>query len=640
MIEFRQVSKRYGAQEVLCGVSFRVNPSERIGIIGPNGGGKSTLFSLIDGTIEPDKGEILLPKKHRLGHVHQQVGVGDMTVSLLEYAERSIPGLEQIAKKISSLEAELETVEESRRSALIQRVGTLQSEFEHLGGYEMRNRAEAALSGLGFTEEEHHRPFGEFSGGWQMRAELARTLIGYPDTLLLDEPSNYLDVPAVEWLNRFLKTFRGTLLLISHDRYLLESLTDLTLEVMHGQATRYAGGFSYYVETKEGRLLQQDAARKAQERKRAQMERFIDRFRAKNTKASQVQSRIKMLDRIEEVDLPREEDSIPRIQIALPPHCGNEVVRLERMGHAYHGANRVLQGIDLSIQRGEKLGLVGYNGMGKTTLLRVLSGSIAPSEGRLILGHQVVVGYQSQDFAETMPPAWSASRVVKSASPDSSEKEIRTILGSFGFSGEAVEKEVSVLSGGEKIRLAFARLFVRPPNFLVLDEPTTHLDLNGRRALETALQAYQGTICLVSHDIEFLRAVADGIIAMTPPGITRYAGGYDYYFEKSAAEDFVPCAGSSSRLPARHDKKAQRQQRAQERELLRARQMTLKRTIRDSEETIEALEKEQQVLLGQLSEDEGINYAEANRRLREIQAELEIEGGRWEEAVEALDALE
>ena len=280
------------------------------------------MFSLIDGTIEPDKGEILLPKKHRLGHVHQQVGVGDMTVSLLEYAERSIPGLEQIAKKISSLEAELETVEESRRSALIQRVGTLQS-----------------------------------SGGWQMRAELARTLIGYPDTLLLDEPSNYLDVPAVEWLNRFLKTFRGTLLLISHDRYLLESLTDLTLEVMHGQATRYAGGFSYYVETKEGRLLQQDAARKAQERKRAQMERFIDRFRAKNTKASQVQSRIKMLDRIEEVDLPREEDSIPRIQIALPPHCGNEVVRLERMGHAYHGANRVLQGIGPERRRKNPTGL-------------------------------------------------------------------------------------------------------------------------------------------------------------------------------------------------------------------------------------------------------------------------------------------
>jgi ATP-binding cassette subfamily F protein 3 len=637
MIEFRQITKRYGPQEVLSDVSFRVNQSERIGIVGPNGGGKSTLFALIDQTIEPDKGDILLPKQHRLGHVHQQLHGGGMELSLLEYTEQSVPGLDAIAREISDLEHQLAEEAEQKRPRLMQRIGDLQARYEHLGGYEMRNRAEAALSGLGFAEAEHTRPFREFSGGWQMRAELARTLIGYPDTLLLDEPSNYLDVPAVEWLSRFLKAYSGTLLLISHDRYLLESLSDLTLEVSHGQVTRYAGGYSYYVATKEGRLVQLEAAQKSQDRKRAQMERFIERFRSKNTKASQVQSRIKMLDRIEQVEVPRETFGASRIQIAAPPHCGNEIVRLEKVSHSYDAIHWVLRDIDFSIERGEKLGLVGYNGMGKTTLLRILSGGIEPAEGQRILGHNVVEGYQSQDFAETMPPAWSAIRVVKSASPDATEKEVRTILGSFGFSGPTVEKEVSVLSGGEKIRLAFARLFIRPPNFLLLDEPTTHLDLPGRRALEAALKAYEGTICLVSHDIEFVRNVADGIIAMTPPGITRYLGGYDYYCEKAITPGLELPDTPRQPAPAQEDKKTERRKRAQQREKNRARQLEVKRAMRKAEKKIEALESEQKSLVEQLSEDESLDYAATNRRLSEIQAELEIESAAWEEAVEALN---
>ncbi len=642
MIEFQQVTKRYGPQEVLSDVSFRINQSERIGIVGPNGGGKSTLFALIDQTIEPDKGDVLLPKQHRLGHVHQQLNGTGMELSLLEYTERSIPGLDSIAREISDLEHKLVGEVEQKRPRLMQRIGDLQAKYEHLGGYEMRNRAEAALSGLGFAETEHGRPFREFSGGWQMRAELARTLIGHPDTLLLDEPSNYLDLPAVEWLSRFLKTYSGTLLLISHDRYLLEALSDLTLEVTHGQVTRYAGGYSYYVATKEGRLTQLEAAKKTQDRKRAQMERFIERFRSKNTKASQVQSRIKMLDRIEQVEVPRDTFNASRIQIATPPQCGNEIVRLETVSHSYDESTWVLRDIDLSIERGEKLGLVGYNGMGKTTLLRILAGQIKPAEGEWVLGHNVVEGYQSQDFAETMPPAWSAIRVVKSASPEATEKEVRTIMGSFGFSGPTVDKEVSVLSGGEKIRLAFARLFVRPPNFLLLDEPTTHLDLPGRRALEAALTVYSGTICLVSHDIEFVRAVCNGIIAMTPPGITRYLGGYDYYSEKvvSPVSAQEPAKTQRPSAPVLQDKKAERKKRAEQREKSRSRQMKAKRSIREAEKKIEALESEQNSLVDQLSEDESLNYATTNRRLSEIQAELEIESAAWEKAVEALDEFE
>ena len=636
MIEFLQVTKRFGPQDVLVDVSFRIQLAERVGIVGPNGGGKSTLFALIDGTAQPDKGEVNLPRRHRLGHVHQHVSAHEGAATLLAYTERSLPGLERIAGAIAALEAELSGAEEGRRAGLLSRLGELEAEFEHLGGYEMRTRAEAALSGLGFSEEEFHRPFTAFSGGWQMRAELARTLIGQPDTLLLDEPSNYLDVPAVEWLRRFLRGFPGTLLLVSHDRFLLESLTDLTLEVNHGAVTRYAGGYRYYIRERDARRAQLEAAHKAQSRKRAQMERFVERFRAKNTKASQVQSRIKMMARTEWVDLPPGLSEVPKIRIAPPPHCGAEVLRLEQIGHRYDGGAWVLRGIDLSLQRGDKIALVGYNGMGKTTLLRILAAQVDPAEGKVVTGHRVVVGYQSQDFAETMPPDRSAFRIVKSAGDDATDKEVRSILGGFGFSGEGVEKPCGVLSGGEKIRLAFARLFIRPPNCLILDEPTTHLDLNGRRALESALASYQGTVCLVSHDIEFVRHVAKQIIAMTPPGITRYAGGYDYYCEK---RETSPGAGepAGATSPGGTDRRALRKARAQQRQAVQAQQTAVKRRIRKAEGRMEALRAEQATLAERMEGGGNVDYAETNRKLKEIQAELEIETQAWETAVEEME---
>ncbi|MCK5676046.1 MAG: ABC-F family ATP-binding cassette domain-containing protein, partial [Verrucomicrobia bacterium] len=507
---------------------------------GPNGAGKSTVFGLLGGDIEADKGDVVLPKNTRLGYLHQQLNPHAVDQNLLDYTENAIPELKTIPVRIHELESQMETLQPAEKTRALKQIGNLQHEFEHLGGYEMRTRAEAALCGLGFHVAEFEKPFASFSGGWQMRAELARTLIANPDLLMLDEPSNYLDLPAVEWLQKFLRAFEGTMLLVSHDRYLLRSLATATLEIAGGRTTRYQGGYDYYLKEREDRIVHQLAAKKNQDREREQIESFIRRFRAKSTKASQVQSRIKQLEKMERIEAPATIANLSKIRLADPPHSGHEIIRLEGSGVTYDQQRWIFQGLDLNINRGEKVALVGYNGMGKTTLLRTLAGALPLSAGKRVLGHKVVVGYQSQDFAETMPPGKSVFHIVKEGNPAATESDVRKLLGGFGFSGDTVEKRCEILSGGEKIRLAFARLFIDPPNFLLLDEPTTHLDVNGREALESALKDYKGALCVVSHDVTFVRNIAEHIIAIDQTGVSRYPGGYDYYLEKLETRNLKP----------------------------------------------------------------------------------------------------
>ena len=404
MIDFIQVSKQFGTQDVLKSVTFRINAGDRIGIVCPNGAGKSTIFSLISRDVEVDQGEIALPKHTRIGYLHQQLNPHAVERNLLAYTEDSIPELKTIPDRIHALEAEMQNLEGQEKERALKRIGDMQHEFEHLGGYEMRTRAEAALCGLGFHVEEFEKPFSSFSGGWQMRAELARTLIANPDLLMLDEPSNFLDLPAVEWLQKFLRAYEGTMLLVSHDRYLLRSLATVTIEIAGGNATRYQGGYDYYLREREERILHQLAAKKNQDREREQIESFIRRFRAKSTKASQVQSRIKQLEKMETIEAPATVVNNSKIRLADPPHSGHEIIRLEQGGMTYDGTRWIFKTLDLNINRGEKIALVGYNGMGKTTLLRSLAGALDLSEGKRVVGHKVVIGYQSQDFAETMPP--------------------------------------------------------------------------------------------------------------------------------------------------------------------------------------------------------------------------------------------
>jgi ATP-binding cassette, subfamily F, member 3 len=634
MIDFIQVSKRFGTQKVLDNVSFRVNAGEHIGVVGPNGAGKSTVFSLITGELPADSGGITMPKNTRLGHLHQQLHAHAQDGSLLDYACNAIPPLKTMEAEIHRIEHDLPDASGTEQARLLHRLGDLQHEFEHLGGYDMTSRAEAALSGLGFKESEFTESFRSFSGGWQMRAELVRTLIARPDVLLLDEPSNYLDLPAVEWLQRFLRGFDGTMLLISHDRYLLESLTGRTLEISGGSAVKYAGGYSYYIKERKQRHMQQEAAYRNYQEQKEHLESFISRFRAQATKAAQVQSRIKMLEKIDVVKAPAAAPNLSKLRIPPPPHCGAHILSVENLGFSYDGSRWILRDVNLEIGHGQKIALVGYNGMGKTTLLRLLAGTLTPQLGTRKAGHNVVPGYQSQDFAETMPPDQSLLNIVRNANSSVSERDVRGLLGSFGFSGDAVNKPSGVLSGGEKIRLAFARIFINPPNFLLLDEPTTNLDIHGREALEKAVRDYQGTVCFVSHDVAFVRGAADRIVSIGRDGVTSWPGGYDYYLEKLDAGNLNPETGKpetpkETPQPSSLNPQAARKARAQERET--------QKILRRMEKEMETLHAQQRQLCDQLgSGNPELDYAALNIRLSEVTKKLTALEAKWLEEADRL----
>ncbi len=650
MLDFQGVSVHYGHQDVLTDVTFRVNKGDRIGVVGPNGSGKSTLFKIILGEMSTDKGELIIESDPRIGFTRQNPEPDTPEETLLEYSLRGIPGLSEMEAEMTELEQDLTDPQKMKR------YGELQTRFEHLGGYDIETRVKIALGGLGFTVDEFTKPFKSFSGGWRMRAELSRVLASKPDLLLLDEPSNYLDLPAVDWLQKFLKAYDGTLMLISHDRYLLRTLTNIIVEVDAGTATRYEGNLDYYLTEREVRYEHLKAAKENQDHHREQLQRFVDRFRAQATKAAQAQSRQKLIDKIDEerIVLPKRYTNSGRLRLAEPPPSGIEMFRCENLGFSYAPSPRfVFRGLEFNITRGDKVALIGYNGLGKTTLMRIIAGTRPATEGKAVLGHNVVPGYLSQEFAETIPPDLSVYRNAKNAwdaHGGGPEKIFRNQLGAFGFDENDVEKPAGVLSGGEKIRLAFLRLFLTAPNFLLLDEPTTHLDLDGRRLLQEALQQYKGTILLVSHDIDFVRAVATSILEITRDGLNKYPGGYDYYCEKKLekevgvgerkkkdSDDHSPTPTTRSNSLT---SKELRQQRAAERAKIAPRVKELKKRVETAEKKIDEL----QAALDAASEElfnpkPTTDFAAKNREVRTLQFEIDRYTADWEEAATELESI-
>ncbi len=448
----------------------------------------------------------------------------------------------------------------------------------------------------------------------------------------------------MEWLRDYLKAYAGTLLLISHDRYLLNSLTAVTLEVMGGRVTRYNGNYAQYVQERESRHEQLLAQQRNIDRRREQLERFVDRFKYKATKAAQAQSRQKMLDRLEEVEVPQIVVKTPKIVLPPPPRSGQEVVRIEDGYFSYDGTTDVLQGIDLRLERGVKAAFVGLNGMGKTTLLRLIAGKMSLRSGRLVVGHGVAIGYQSQDYAETMNGDISVFDTVRQVSGDRSDGELRNLLGSFGFAGEAVDKRVQVLSGGEKVRLALARLLLRPNNFLLLDEPTTHLDIYAREALEEALRDYPGTLCLVSHDIAFVRNLATTVFALSGGKVTRYYGNYDYYREKLHEQELLrqgvalPQPTLADTRPSSLGRRDRKREEAQIRTEFGRERRQWEQAVAAAETECEALESEQADICDALAAARpGTDFAALNRRLAAIKDDIEAATSRWEAAAAALD---
>ncbi|MBO4630633.1 MAG: ABC-F family ATP-binding cassette domain-containing protein [Lentisphaeria bacterium] len=641
MIDFSGICKSYGKQDIFNNVSFRINPGERVGIVGPNGMGKTTMFQILTGEISPDKGDVVIPKKARLGYLRQQLDYYDPEEKLIDFVCAAEGELGQIVQRIHELEKQIAAGNNSPSE--LNTLGHLQSAFEAQGGYDLKHKAAAALAGLGFRESDLERKMGDFSGGWQMRGCMAKTLLAEPDILLLDEPSNYLDTPAVEWLRKRLKSFAGTLMMISHDRFLLNSITNITLEVNGGHVTRYAGNYSFYTRERVERQRHAEAAQENIDRERDRLERNINRFRAKATKAAQVQSWIKMLDKLEDADLPQDLHFKGTIRIPEPPHSGAETVRLEDAAFSYDGKRKIFEHVNLSFQRGDKVGIIGYNGMGKTTLLKVLAGRLTPTEGSHTLGHKVITGYQAQEFAELLTPEMSAFDIVREAAGGLvPSQRIREILGSFGFSGENAEKRCAVLSGGEKIRLCFARIFVNPPNFLILDEPTTHLDIAAREALQQAINQFSGTVCLVSHDIEFIRGTVKTIVEMRTGGVRQFSGGYDYYMERIAAEqNNAEKSGIQESASATSDsKKDQRRERARKRQEMSQEKRRLEKETGELEKFISDAEAEKAKLMEQwMVPQQGFDFAANQKRLAELEIDIAAATEKWEKSASELEEL-
>jgi len=530
MIAFQQVAKFQGKRFLFKDANFQINPGERVGLVGYNGAGKSTLFRMIVGEEAVDEGSITIPERFTVGYFSQNPAA-EVELSVLECAMAGAHEVHTLGQRIEELSHRLSDPDLADMDVVLEELGEAQSAFEALGGYDLEQRAQEILSGLGFSMADQQSKVGEFSGGWRMRIELARVLLRKPDALLMDEPTNHLDVETIIWLEEFLDRYPGAIFMTSHDRDFMNRLVSKIVAVEHGGITVYSGNYDFYVNESATRLANLEAAAKRQEKALEKEEEFIARFKARASHAAQVQSRVKMIEKMDRIEVPKEARAVD-FQWPACPRSGDIVATISGVGKTY-GDKQVLENIDLQIKRLDRVAFLGVNGAGKSTLLKIIAQQIAADSGECKLGASLSVGYFAQHQTEILKPEMTVYEAVQEVAPTTSRASIQNILGSLLFSGDDVEKQISVLSGGEKTRLVLARILANPVNFLILDEPTNHLDIRTREVLLEALQQFEGTLVFVSHDRHFLRDVATKVILIDQGHTSEYLGGLPEFLEKN-----------------------------------------------------------------------------------------------------------
>src|ERR1700749_4654158 len=521
MISFARISKQYGRQILFVDTSFQLNPGEKVGLVGPNGAGKTTVFRMIVGEESPDEGEVSVPKKLTIGYFRQDVE----EMSGRSVLDEAIAGSGRAGDLHHELEALQHALEDPARAdemeTILARFGDVQEEYEHLGGYTLEAQAREVLHGLGFADDQIDGDVGALSGGWKMRGALARVLLGKPDVLLMDEPTNHLDIESIIWLEQFLRSYSGAMLMTSHDREFMNRLVSKIAEIDSGEIVVYSGNYDFYERERNIRESNQQAAFARQQSMLAKEQRFIDGFRTHAAKAAQVQSRIKALDKIEKIELAKRRQVV-KFKFRVPPRSGDQVAVLEDL-HKRYGPRVIYDGFDLTIRRGERWAVMGRNGAGKTTLLKMIAGAAAPDSGTVRLGASLNMGYFAQQSLDVLDSDLTVIEQLQQDFPQDGLGSLRTLAGAFQFSGDDVDKKIRSLSGGEKSRLAMARMLYNPPNFLVLDEPTNHLDLATREMLIEKLKDFQGTMIFVSHDRVFLRGLGSRVLELGgESGTDRY----------------------------------------------------------------------------------------------------------------------
>ena len=645
VVSFNKASLFFGGRAIFNEISFQINPGDRIGLVGRNGAGKSTLLKLIAGDYSLDEGSKNMTKEVRIGFLRQDLAM-DMEKTIMEIARSAFDEIVRINERMEEINKEFEVrtdYESDSYTRLIEELSLLSERFGILGGDNLDESVELVLKGLGFTQDTFHNKLNTFSGGWRMRAELARLLLQKPDLLLLDEPTNHLDIESIMWLEQHLSESNQTLMVVSHDRTFLDNVTTRTIEVTMGKAYDFNAPYSRYLTLREELREKQLATAKNQEREIKQTEELIERFRAKASKASFAQSLIKKLDRMERIEVDDMDTSAMHFKFQPAPRSGKVVVKAEGVKKSY-GDLQVLRGVDLEVERGDRVAFVGQNGQGKSTLVKALLKEI-PADGLMELGHNVMVGYFAQDQADALDGSKTALQTIEDASPEEMRKHARSMLGAFMFRGEDVDKKVKVLSGGERGRLALCKLLLNPINFLVMDEPTNHLDMNSKDVLKQSLQAFDGTLLVVSHDREFLEGLVTKTIEFRDHSVKTILGGIEYYLEQRKLESMREVEAKSAQKNVQKAKEeVASSMDYKERKQLEKDLRSVVRKLEEVEQEIENLEEEINAWDEQLADPQECKalmadpdfYPKYEEKKSVISGKMEL----WEQLNEEKEALE